>query len=562
MINKGILDRNSVLSIKNQTFESQTSSKFRSDEKKLKNKMMVIHELNDDYKTIKSKELNDVETEKLSLQAPILKKLSDYKFRNCPENDKSFNYIEKSTNSINTKQFANCLNQQNNFLRNNIPYRSRHINNAALPRSSTFNTNNTCKEDIFEHNETEDSNRTARTLNINSKLLKTLEQNDKYTRRDTITNIKIPCKLTKTDIILFDLSKKSSYDENNNKKDDDFDICPILDYKPETMCRINSKPKSDNSLIRCKSSLNKIIIQPEEVKNEILLVQKQYTNIGEFNSPHEVSLDIAPRVAQNMNFLLNSSTQYDSNKMEINGLNSSPIIKTASKWNKLKNVFRSLKSLKTYETKNLENESDLDSEMRCYKERLLGNTLKSRELERLERGSDGSKKKGKGFFDTQFNLLLKINEDSLERKKNFKEEIYKIIISGNSDAVNAISCLMKKDPEFYLISHKDPKFKYNLHLENGKTLLYSACQEGRLDLVSYFVIERKLDPFVKSREGESPLGVSCRWSYTQIVTLLLKNVEYKKEHIKEVLKINGLTEGIKNQLFNYIKKNFKNTCCG
>lgn len=45
-------------------------------------------------------------------------------------------------------------------------------------------------------------------------------------------------------------------------------------------------------------------------------------------------------------------------------------------WRKLSNIFRSLNSLKKYDTKNLENNNDLDTDLQDYRERI--NTLKNR----------------------------------------------------------------------------------------------------------------------------------------------------------------------------------------
>jgi hypothetical protein len=229
-------------------------------------------------------------------------------------------------------------------------------------------------------------------------------------------------------------------------------------------------------------------------------------------------------------------------------------------WKKLSNLFRTMKSLHRYETKNIVDESGFDYEMRDYKDRLFDNTIKGRKLPSTPGESDK-----KSLFDSK--LIRLLEEEGQTKKINYKEEIYRIIVDGDTTAVNKIDNLFLSDPEYYLRDENDPNFKFNTALPNGKTLLYIACQEGKIDVVQY-LIDKKLNPMVKSKldekEGESPLGVAARWNYINIVNLLLEKVEYKKENITEVLDMQGLTKRIRKTLKRHYKANFKSKkfyCC-
>jgi hypothetical protein len=54
------------------------------------------------------------------------------------------------------------------------------------------------------------------------------------------------------------------------------------------------------------------------------------------------------------------------------------LLKSGKNWKKISNLFRTMKSLHRYETKNLIDESGFDCEMKDYKERLFDNTKKMR----------------------------------------------------------------------------------------------------------------------------------------------------------------------------------------
>lgn len=59
-------------------------------------------------------------------------------------------------------------------------------------------------------------------------------------------------------------------------------------------------------------------------------------------------------------------------------------LNSPSRWRKLTNIIRSVKSFCRYDTKNIGNEIDIDNDLKDYKNRLHNNTLKSRQDFRLE----------------------------------------------------------------------------------------------------------------------------------------------------------------------------------
>ena len=102
-------------------------------------------------------------------------------------------------------------------------------------------------------------------------------------------------------------------------------------------------------------------------------------------------------------------------------------------------------------------------------------------------------------------------------------------------------------------------------MENGKTLIYTACKEGKIEIVQ-FLLNKGLNPLVKSRIGneyESNLQVAARWNYPNIVELLLSKVDYKKEEIIETYKMNEIEKRIRRILKDFLKKKFNtNKRCG
>ncbi len=127
-----------------------------------------------------------------------------------------------------------------------------------------------------------------------------------------------------------------------------------------------------------------------------------------------------------------------------------------------------------------------------------------------------------------------------------------------------INRLFSKNPDGFAKDENDPSHFYNIPLSNGKTLLYVACQEGKYDIVEFF-LDKRLNAFVKSKvnenEYESCLQVSIRWNYLKIVKLLLDRVAYKKEDINEALKVDGISKNCIVLLKRYLNKFKNNTFC-
>lgn len=233
-------------------------------------------------------------------------------------------------------------------------------------------------------------------------------------------------------------------------------------------------------------------------------------------------------------------------------------------WKKIKNLFKSINSFRRYQTKTIEDEAELEEDMQDYKLRLFDNTIKIRKMVALS-DDELNVHHRKNLFDSKIvNLLIK--EEESEKRKNFKDEIYKIILDGDMTSldVDKIEKILSKDSEF---SKGDlSKTKYDSPLSNGKTLLYMACQEGKVEIVNC-LLDKKINPFVLSKidknEFESPLQVACRWNYINIVNLLLEKVNFKKEHIKEALNIEGITKTVKIILTKYLSAKYKKKrfCC-
>jgi ankyrin repeat protein len=131
--------------------------------------------------------------------------------------------------------------------------------------------------------------------------------------------------------------------------------------------------------------------------------------------------------------------------------------------------------------------------------------------------------------------------------------------------MSQIKRLFEKNPDGFAKDENDPSHFYNT-LSNGKTLLYSACREGRTEIVEFF-LNKRLNAFIKCKinehEYESCLQAACRWNYTKIVKLLLDKVDYSLNEIKEVLNIDGLSKSCQSIIKRLINSKFKKTtvCC-
>lgn len=128
-----------------------------------------------------------------------------------------------------------------------------------------------------------------------------------------------------------------------------------------------------------------------------------------------------------------------------------------------------------------------------------------------------------------------------------------------------IKKLFEKNPDGFAKDENDPSHFYNT-LSNGKTLLYSACKEGRTEIVEFF-LNKRLNAFIKCKvnenEYETCLQVACRWNYLKIVKMLLDKVDYGINDIKEVLNVDGISKNCLLVLKKYINNKFKSkrVCC-
>ena len=96
-----------------------------------------------------------------------------------------------------------------------------------------------------------------------------------------------------------------------------------------------------------------------------------------------------------------------------------------------------------------------------------------------------------------------------------KETIYKLITEGDDRALQKIEEIFGKNlAQQKKLSPNDPNYLFNQLLSNGKNLLYVACQEGKIEIVEYF-LNKGLNTKIKSKsddnEFETPLQVAARW---------------------------------------------------
>jgi ankyrin repeat protein len=102
-------------------------------------------------------------------------------------------------------------------------------------------------------------------------------------------------------------------------------------------------------------------------------------------------------------------------------------------------------------------------------------------------------------------------------------------------------------------------------LSEEKTLLYVACQEGKYDIVDFF-LKKGLNPKIKSKtednEFETPLQVAVRWNYVNIVHLLLDKGGYDKKDIENCLKMENLKSPVVSILKSHLKLIRRKSGCG
>ena len=91
------------------------------------------------------------------------------------------------------------------------------------------------------------------------------------------------------------------------------------------------------------------------------------------------------------------------------------------------------------------------------------------------------------ILNSFYTKIDRINNTNKSRE-NFKEEIAYNISYNNSNALSVIDEIYRYNPDRNTRIEIDPEFIFNTPLiSNGKTLLYIACQEGKEDIVEYFL---------------------------------------------------------------------------
>ena len=69
------------------------------------------------------------------------------------------------------------------------------------------------------------------------------------------------------------------------------------------------------------------------------------------------------------------------------------------------------------------------------------------------------------------------------------------------------------------------KMNLNQHGSDKYTILHAACEVGNEEIVSYILYKLKLDPNIKSLDGNEyvPLELACLNGQPRIVNILLKS---------------------------------------
>jgi hypothetical protein len=134
------------------------------------------------------------------------------------------------------------------------------------------------------------------------------------------------------------------------------------------------------------------------------------------------------------------------------------------------------------------------------------------------------------------------------------------LYSGNQ-ALEAISTRIHEYKDKFR-NYTDINILLNTHL-NGKTLMYAACREGKLDIVK-LLLSLDVNPHIKSileeNEIEDCLQVACRWNYPNVVDALLKRGKYPKIEIKNAMKITQ-SEMVRSVLERYLQVECRSLCC-
>ena len=246
---------------------------------------------------------------------------------------------------------------------------------------------------------------------------------------------------------------------------------------------------------------------------------------------------------------MNKDTVYDITIVDSKNSKVSPHQKAASqRWKKISGVFHSLSNLRSHDTKNIDNECEIDNDLQDYQIRLLPHTAHLTA-------------KGKSSGVDAFEREMKYIHGALSSPHNnelFKSELFDIIIQGkdNKEAIKKIEMILELCQHDKVQNKKNPEYFLNKHFNSGKNLFYLACQEGKIEIVKLFIskgLDAKIFSKVDEVGTESPLECACRWGYVKIVELLLAKVYYSIKEIENCLKIYGLSKKVILTLKNSIK---------
>ena len=138
--------------------------------------------------------------------------------------------------------------------------------------------------------------------------------------------------------------------------------------------------------------------------------------------------------------------------------------------------------------------------------------------------------------------------DGIENNDNIEENQLKII--------QKFEKLFKANPEKNKYCPDNKNFLFNQKLPDGKTLLYTACQEGNTTIVNY-LLKKQLDVNIKVTYGgldDNCLAVASRWGYYDIVKLLLECGRIKYKYVVQVYNDSNVKSEIKKLIKFYIPK--------
>lgn len=175
-----------------------------------------------------------------------------------------------------------------------------------------------------------------------------------------------------------------------------------------------------------------------------------------------------------------------------------------------------------------------------------------------------SKPRGFKIPETSPSILYFLDKSDMEKeitRVSLKEKAFKLVTEGGATSLEELEELFYRNPERSLYDSSHPKFLFNQLLHNGKTLLYIACQEGKLEIVDLF-LSKNLSASIPSKsdndEYESCLQVAARWNFIDIVQLLLNKGNLKQNDLEDTLKLKYIKKPVANLIKNKLKLEKRN----